>query len=149
MKHPPDPQIHASCVEIDGNAVLIRGPSGSGKSDLSLRLIDGGARLVADDRTNLAVDAGSLYASAPMTIAGKLEVRGIGIVSVPHVRRAKVVLMIELAAPEQVERLPEPRHWESLGVRVPLIALAPFEISTPAKIRIALQQAALGRLRAA
>ena len=75
--------IHASCVAIGGKAVLLLGASASGKSDLALRLIDGGAVLVADDRTILRVKNGGLNASAPPSIRGLLEIRAVGIVKLP------------------------------------------------------------------
>ena len=142
-------QIHASCVELAGTGVLLRGPAGSGKSDLVLRLIEDGARLVADDRIDLAAEAGRLFASAPEAIAGRMEVRGIGIVAVPNVARARVGLAVDLVPPGEVERLPHPSSCTYLGVGVPLIALAPFECSAAAKLRLAAREAALGRLAAA
>ena len=91
-------QIHASCVELAGAGILLRGPSGSGKSDLALRLIDSGARLVADDRTDLVVEDGRLIASSPAPIAGKLEVRGVGILALPVVARSRVGIAVDLVA---------------------------------------------------
>jgi serine kinase of HPr protein (carbohydrate metabolism regulator) len=137
--HDPDPmtQIHATCVEVDGVGVLLRGPSGSGKSDLALRLIDGGARLVADDRTDLAVEDGRLVASCPAALAGRLEARGVGIGPVPSLPRVRVGLVVDLVAPEAVERLPEPATCLIAGMAIPRLALAPFEASAPAKLRLA------------
>jgi HPr kinase/phosphorylase len=149
MTHPSTMQIHASCIELAGLGVLLRGPSGSGKSDLALRLVDAGARLVADDRTDLALDHGTLIASAPQTIVGRIEIRGIGIVALPSVARTRVGLAVDLVGADDVERLPEARHCDYLGVEIPLIALAPFEASAAAKLRLAARQAALGRLAAA
>ena len=142
-------QIHASCVELGGTGVLLLGESGSGKSDLALRLIDAGARLVADDRAELRRDGGRLIASSPATIAGRMEVRGLGIVPLAHVAECGVGLAVELVAAERVERMPavQTRTW--LGIDVPLLALAPFEASAPAKIRLAVREAAHGRLFAA
>lgn len=133
---------------MSGLGVLLRGPSGSGKSDLALRLIDAGGRLVADDRTDLAAENGTLVASSPRPIAGRLEVRGIGIVDLPAVAMIRVGLAADLVAPADVERLPEPRHCAYLGVEIPLIALAPFECSAAAKLRAAAREAARGRLAA-
>ncbi len=130
--------IHATTVAIGGKGVLIRGAPGSGKSDLALRLIDAGARLVADDQTEIARVGRGLVARAPKTIFGKLEVRGIGIVKVRAVKQARLVLAVDLVRPDQVERLPDPEWVELLNVRIPLIRLAPFEISAPAKLRLAL-----------
>lgn len=130
-------QLHATCVEVDGVGVLLRGPSGSGKSDLALRLIDGGARLVADDRTDLAVADGRLIASCPAALAGRLEVRGLGIGPVPSLPRAVVGLVVDLVAPAAVERLPDPTTCRIAGLALPCLALAPFEASAPAKVRLA------------
>lgn len=129
--------VHATSIEIDGHAILIRGPSGSGKSDLALRLIDGGAMLVADDQTELSAENGRLFASSPASIAGIMEVRGLGIVRVPHRDRVPVALVIDLIDAKDVERLPEPVMTGILGVSVPRVALAAFEASTPAKVRLA------------
>lgn len=130
--------VYGTTVAVDGRAVLLRGPSGSGKSDLALRLIEGGGQLVADDQTRLVRESGRLVASAPDTIAGQLEVRGVGIVPVSNVRRAPLDLVIDLVPPEQVERYPEAGTCTYLEIDVPLLALAPFEASTPAKVRLAL-----------
>ena len=132
-------QIHATCVTLDGAGILIRGPSGAGKSDLALRLIELGAVLVADDRTDLRALTEGLVASAPPSLAGKLEVRGIGIVDLPHAAAAPIRLVVDLAA--EVERLPEPARCTLLGRELPLIALRPFEGSAPAKLRLALRGA--------
>ncbi|WP_339852838.1 HPr kinase/phosphatase C-terminal domain-containing protein [uncultured Nisaea sp.] len=130
--------VYGTAVAIDGRAVLLRGPSGSGKSDLALRLIEGGAMLVSDDQTRLVREAGRLVASAPDTIAGQLEVRGVGIVPVANTRRAPLDLVIDLVPSEQVERFPEAGSCTYLDLTVPLLALAPFEASAPAKVRLAL-----------
>jgi len=135
-------QIHATCVEVAGAGVLLLGASGTGKSDLALRLIDGGARLVADDRTDLLRRDGELFASAPHTIAGRIEVRGLGILAVPAVAEARVRLAIELVERASVERLPDGRSREFLGVSVPLLALDPFAASSAAKVRLAVRQPA-------
>jgi serine kinase of HPr protein (carbohydrate metabolism regulator) len=124
--------LHATCVAVEGQAILIRGPSGSGKSDLALRLIDRGAMLVSDDYTNLSRAADQVIASQPTTIAGKIEVRHIGIIDLPYCPEAPVRLIIDLAtAPE---RLPDPRVEELLGVPISVTVLSPFEASTPIKV---------------
>lgn len=127
--------IHASCIAIDGTGVLLRGPSGSGKSDLALRLIDGGALLVADDQVKLEVIGGALFASPPDILAGKIEARGIGILENLPWHRAPVALIVDLVAREDVERLPFERTSTINGVELPYVLLAAFEASTPAKIR--------------
>lgn len=135
-------QVHASCVAIEGTAVLLRGPSGSGKSDLALRLIDGGARLVADDRVDLVREEGRIVASAPARIAGLIEVRGLGVYRIGAVGGAPLGLVVDLVPGEAVERLPEARLCEILGFSLPWRALAPFEPSAPAKIRLAMRSLA-------
>ena len=130
--------VHGTTVALEGEGVLLRGPSGSGKSDLALRLIDRGARLVADDQTELTRAPSGLIARCPASIAGKIEVRGVGILRVAMVPSAPVRLVVDLAPPDRVERLPEPQFCEYLQTSLPLLALAPFEASTPAKIRLAL-----------
>jgi HPr kinase/phosphorylase len=134
-------QIHATCVALPEGGVLLRGESGAGKSDLALRLIDGGARLVADDRTVLLRDGDRLIARAPETIAGLIEARGIGILRLPPDRLASDVavrLIVDLVDPALIERLPVAGTDVLLGVSLQRVALAPFEASTPAKIRLAL-----------
>jgi serine kinase of HPr protein (carbohydrate metabolism regulator) len=133
--------VHATCVVMDGAGVLLRGPPGSGKSDLALRLIDGGAALVADDQVSLTPEDGRLIARPPDTIAGRMEVRGVGIETVAAVERATVALVIDLVPPDQVDRLPAPACCRLLGVSLPRFALAPFEASAPAKVRVAVRAA--------
>ena len=130
-------QVHATCVEIEGTGVLVRGPSGSGKSDLALRLIDGGARLVADDRAELTLEGGRVVVTAPPEIAGLFEVRGQGVRRLPWVERAVLGLVVDLVPPERVERVAEAAHCQVLGVTLPLVRLAPFEASAAAKVRLA------------
>lgn len=131
--------LHASCVARNGIAVLIAGPSGSGKSDLALRLIDRGARLVSDDYTIVRRVGGRLLASPPPTITGKLEVRGLGVLEFEWVGDVPVGLLIDLAAP--VQRLPE--EAESIvvaGVTLPTLAVKGLEPSAPIKVELALDR---------
>ena len=139
--------IHATAVAIGNRCVLLRGPSGAGKSDLALRLIDGGATLVADDQTELIHEQGDLVARCPSAIAGKLEVRGVGILTLPYVSSATVSMVVDLVAPEEIERLPETECVELLGQQVRQVSLAPFEASAPAKVRLALERAERCRAR--
>ena len=131
--------IHATAVAIDGRAVLLRGPSGAGKSDLALRLIDAGGRLVSDDQSLLARRGEALIVTAPPTIAGLMEVRGIGIVRLDPLPEAPVALIADLIAADQPDRMPGRRFETVLGVAVPLIAIAPFGPSAGAKVRLALR----------
>ena len=130
--------LHTTAIAIDGRAVLLRGGSGSGKSDLALRLIDAGARLIADDQSELLRRGDSLIVRAPATIAGLIEVRGIGICRLDALAEAPVALIAELVPAENLERLPARQSETILGLALPLIAVAPFEASAPAKLRLAL-----------
>lgn len=130
--------MHATAVSICGRAVLLRGPSGAGKSDLGLRLIDAGARLVADDQSELVRRGDTIVVRAPATIAGLIEVRGIGILRLEAAAEAPLALIADLVAPDALERLPEQRSETLLSLSVPVIALAPFEASAAAKVRLAL-----------
>jgi serine kinase of HPr protein (carbohydrate metabolism regulator) len=134
--------LHASTVAMDGRAVLITGPSGSGKSDLSLRLIDRGFTLVSDDQTIVKKDGSRLLASAPPTIAGKLEIRGIGIVEMERTDNVPVALIVELTS--DIQRLPDDsRERPILGIGVPLISIDALTASAPAKVAIALDRMGL------
>lgn len=134
-------RVHGTAIAVAGDGVLLRGPSGAGKSDLALRLIDQGARLVADDQTELQRDGDDITMSAPASIAGQIEVRGLGIAAVPSVAAAPLRLVVDLIPSEEIERMPLPRECSYLGCTLPLVALAPFEASAPAKLRLALATA--------
>ena len=148
--------VHATCVALRPHgtvaarawrAVLLRGPSGAGKSDLALRLIEAGGRLVADDQTRIERHGQALLASAPAALAGLMEVRGVGILKLSLgqlLSMAPLSLVVDLVPPDRIERLPEPARETVLGVDLPVLALAPFEASAPAKLRLA-----LGRIGAA
>lgn len=127
-------------------AALLFGPSGVGKSDLALRLLAAGWRLVADDYTRIFVSGGRLYARSPEPIRGLIEARGVGIVSAPFVDLAETVLAVDCVGHEP-ERLPAPARFEREGVAVPRLALKPLEASTVAKLTHALALAS-GRLGA-
>ena len=129
--------VHATAIAIEGGAILLRGPSGSGKSDLALRLIDGGARLVADDQALLRRADNQVFVRAPAEIAGLIEVRGVGILRVDLINEAPIALVADLVPSTQIERIPDNRFEEVLGLAIPLITLAPFEASAPAKLRFA------------
>jgi serine kinase of HPr protein (carbohydrate metabolism regulator) len=126
-------------VALDGRAVLLRGASGAGKSDLALRLIDAGACLVADDQSELARAGDGIVVRAPPAIAGLIEVRGIGIIRVKPVAEAPLSLVADLVPPDAIDRIPSARLERILGLDFPLIAVAPFEASAPAKLRLALR----------
>lgn len=145
--------VHAGCVALwrpDGwRGALIQGASGAGKSDLALRLLDEGFRLVADDRTQVWPCDGRLFAACPAPIAGLLEARGVGIVTAPAIRLAEVALVVRCAAADQpIERLPEDESISLCGIAAPLLWLHPFESSAPAKLRRALTSIGVGAQRA-
>ena len=114
-------------------AAAMWGASGVGKSDLALRLIGSGWRLVADDYAHLFLSGGRLFARAPLTIAGRIEVRGVGILPAEALDLAPVVLAVELAH-SPVERLPEPEFRTVCGVDLPLLRLDPREASASEKV---------------
>jgi serine kinase of HPr protein (carbohydrate metabolism regulator) len=128
------PTIHATAVAVRGAGVLLLGPPGSGKSDLALRLIDRGAVLIADDRVVATAGEGGLRLSAPAAIAGLLEVRGLGLLTLARTE-AEAVLAVDLvSAPD---RLPVRALREVAGVRLPVLAVRPFEASAPLKVELA------------
>lgn len=152
-------RIHATAISVGDRGVLIRGPSGAGKSDLALRclafgistFLDDPVKLVADDQVILKIDRSPtsprLIATAPSTLRGKLEVRGVGILEVAVRDAAEIVLVVDLVREGPVERYPDP--WPKVvvsGVEVPLIRLLPFENSAPLKIFAALDMASLPRI---
>ncbi|MGD0143763.1 MAG: hypothetical protein ABSC92_11435 [Rhizomicrobium sp.] len=144
--------IHASCVVLRGAGdafgapadcgVLLLGESGAGKSDLALRLISQGALLVADDRVELFVRDDALWVRPPKALAGLIEVRGVGILSLPFETEARIGLAVQLVLREKMPRMPALERYEppahfSVGTKPPMIRLAPFDHSAPAKVAVA------------
>lgn len=140
--------VHASCIAVDGRAALLTGPSGAGKSDLALRCLGQSydlsgrilrAALVADDQVLLERSGDRIVARSPLTIAGKLEVRGVGIVDLPSAPQAQLDVIVELTDPTKIERLPEPgAKAQILGLELPVIRVAPFQASAPLKVLLSL-----------
>jgi HPr kinase/phosphorylase len=140
--------VHGTCVALGRTAALLRGPSGSGKSDLALRFLFLARRgpaaleapiLVADDQVCLVRNAGRLLARPPDAIRGRIEVRGVGIVEVKSLVEAELALVVDLAPAREIERLPEgDATARLLGLELPRIALFPWEASAPIKLAIAL-----------
>lgn len=146
MSTPPlsSETIHASAVAIGGRAVLIGGLSGRGKSDLALRLIDRGAALVSDDYVFVRRQGDRLLASAPPTIVGKIEVRGVGLVDFPAESEVPVALFVDLdTLPERLPEVGEQR-WMA-GVSVPVVGLSALEPSAPIKVELALRMLGLSK----
>lgn len=133
--------IHASAVSWQNQGIIIFGPSGSGKSDLCLRLIvEHGARLVSDDRCEIELKADRPTVFAPQNIKGKLEIRGVGIATISSVDSAPLCLAVQIVPPqEEIERLPLGQSYQILGKSLPLIKIHAFEASAPAKILMALK----------
>ena len=132
--------VHATTVDIAGCGVLILGDAGAGKSDLALRLIADGALLIADDQTFVEIVGDRLRATAPATIVGVMEVRGLGIARAPIKRATRLRLAVSLVA-LPTERMPESHAWSLPGApnpRIPLIELNAFEASAREKVRRAL-----------
>ncbi|NIJ08817.1 serine kinase of HPr protein (carbohydrate metabolism regulator) [Sphingomonas vulcanisoli] len=130
--------LHATCIAIGGRGVLLMGRPGSGKSDLAFRLIDRGAVLVADDSTTVEAIDGRLRVTCPATIAGQIEIRGVGIVTLPTLAATEIALCVSLD--ESPERMPpDPLPTIAIeGLAIPKIALAAFESSAPLKLEKAL-----------
>jgi serine kinase of HPr protein (carbohydrate metabolism regulator) len=130
--------LHVSSVAIDGRAILIEGESGVGKSDLALRLIDRGAVLISDDYTLLQRAGSELIASPPDTIAGRIEVRGLGVLPMPHVEKVPVALLVHLTdAPERMPLADEVRRIAGLDIRE--VAVDPRSASAAIKVELALR----------
>ena len=127
--------IHGTSILVAGAGIVLRGPSGSGKSDLAFRLIEAGqAILIADDQTDLKAVDGRLHATCPSKLAGLIEVRGIGILRRPHRTEAVINLVIDLVAHDEVPRLPDVLTTALEGVTLPHLSLCAFEASAPAKV---------------
>jgi HPr kinase/phosphorylase len=143
--------VHGTCVALGRTAALLRGPSGSGKSDLALRFLYLARRgpaaleapiLVADDQVCLVRNDGRLLAKPPDTIRGRIEVRGVGIVEVKSLMEADLALVVDLMPATAIERLPDGKaKARLLGVELPLVGLFPWEASAPIKLAIALARA--------
>ena len=140
--------LHAGLIalHVGGHwrGVLIQGPSGAGKSDLALRALSTGFRLVADDRTLLWASGGRLYGRAPDRLFGLMEVRGLDVVRLAALPFCEVVMAARLGVPE---RLPDPAAEALLGVTIPVLEVAAFEESTPAKLGRAISHVDASRHR--
>ena len=132
-------RIHSTSVVIDDNGVLILGDSGSGKSDLALRLIDSGATLISDDISICRKNSNNIYLYCPPEIKGLLEVREIGIITVPFVERIKLRLVVNLKSINN-ERFPKDSCFRILGIKIPIINIEGKNSSAVAKIKVKLNE---------
>ena len=130
--------VHGTCLVVASAGLLLRGPSGAGKSDLALRAIhDGSGKLVADDQVALETHPdGTLRASPPAVLAGRIEVRGIGILDIDHLPCCRLDAVIDLVEREGVERMPDPRQEILMGIALPAFCLHAFDASAPARLRL-------------
>ncbi|MEP7174324.1 MAG: HPr kinase/phosphatase C-terminal domain-containing protein [Aestuariivirga sp.] len=140
--------LHGTCVSLGGEGVLILGEPGSGKSTLALRLIDEPgygisgvllrSELVADDQVVVSRDQDRLMASAPATLRGKLEIRGLGIVTLATPPSVPLALVVKLQDHAAIERFPDPATFDILGMALPLVEIDGKMPSAPARLRAAL-----------
>ena len=133
-------QIHASCVALAGAGVLLRGRPGAGKSDLALRLVDGGGALVADDLCEIRRAGDRLLADLPEAVdpgfRGRIELRGIGFLTLPYAGPTPLALVADLEPGSLAEAADSSREAVYLGITLPLIVLDPFRVSAAAKLRL-------------
>jgi serine kinase of HPr protein (carbohydrate metabolism regulator) len=137
-------RIDGVAVSIDGKGVLLRGPSGSGRSDLALRLIDEGAKLISDEQVELHRDGERLLIGVPEVmperLKGYIEARGLGLAQVPHVDVPQLLAwVVDMTDRAQIDRLPAAQSAEYLGLKAPLLKLDPFSLSATAKLRLAVR----------
>ena len=140
--------LHGTCVRLGGDGVLILGEPASGKSTLALRLIDEPgygisgvllrSELVADDQVIVTRDQDRLMASAPAALRGKLEIRGLGIVTLETPPSVPLALVVKLQDHAAIERLPDPATFDILGMALPLVEIDGKMPSAPARLRAAL-----------
>ncbi|MDO8423842.1 MAG: HPr kinase/phosphatase C-terminal domain-containing protein [Parvibaculum sp.] len=130
---------HATCLRLGAHGVLLRGPSGSGKSDLALRLIRStwAGELVADDQVLIEAEDGQLFASAPVVLAGLIELRGLGMLQMPYLARTLLHLAVDLVPRDDVPRMPDPAALRLCGLELPRIVLHAFDASAPDKLGLA------------
>jgi HPr kinase/phosphorylase len=130
---------HATCVNFEGKGILILGPSGSGKSDLALRLIDVGASLVSDDYVEIEVQNGKLIATTAPNIEGLIEIRGVGLIKVDYIKSTSLALVLDLVNFKEIERLPDSEFFSHDDCQIPSFKFDAFGLSSVAKIRIILK----------
>ncbi|MGB0934980.1 MAG: HPr kinase/phosphorylase [Alphaproteobacteria bacterium] len=137
--------LHGTCVIINGLGILLRGPSGSGKSDLALRLLHEGGKLISDDQVTLESMMGQLIARPPRSIMGQMEVRGVGVIPVNYESQAPVEYIFDMTPHDKIERTPEKATENILGVEVPVAKIDPFAASSVAKVNYLLKSLKKGK----
>jgi HPr kinase/phosphorylase len=132
-------QIHGTSICYKQNGLLFLGESGTGKSDLALRLIDKGADLIADDQTILTLKNNEIILSCPEKIKSKLEIRGIGIIEMPSIEEHQLDIVFQLKSFREIERVPNENWIILLNQKIPYYEIDPFELSINAKINFLLK----------
>lgn len=132
--------IHANCVRYQNKGILITGASGSGKSDLALRIIDQGGELVSDDYVNVEDIDGELFAKTAPNIEGMIEVRGVGLINMDYIPESKIDLVLNLVSLEKIDRMPEIKKYTHNSATIPLYDYYAFEASAIAKLKVILSQ---------
>jgi serine kinase of HPr protein (carbohydrate metabolism regulator) len=130
--------IHGTALQFSKKGILLLGNSGSGKSDLALRLMDKGGKLIADDQVIVKRVKDKIIASCPSSLSGLLEVRGIGIIKIASIVQTSLDLVISLSPKEKIERLPESQMYELLDVSLPYYFLDPMQASVVARLKMIL-----------
>ncbi len=132
-------KIHSTSIVLDDSGVLIIGDSGSGKSDLALRLIDSGATLISDDITICKKKINGIYLSCPKETKGLLEVREVGIITVPYVEKVKLIMVVRLTD-QVLQRLPDKDFLKILDIKIPLLLIDGKNPSAVAKVKVKLNE---------
>lgn len=142
-------RLHATTISLNGTAVMIRGASGAGKSDLALQLLESSGTgltgqtitttLVADDQTVLRCEGETILVSCPEAIAGLLEIRGHDVLNLEAVQNVPLVLVVDLRPAAHIERLPQPEDMftQILGISIPNVLIDPSKPSAASRLRVA------------
>ena len=131
--------LHASAVAIDGQGVILLGPSGSGKSSLAARLIEAYDALIGDDRLKLSRQGEQILARPHEALRGLIEMRGLGLVLRPYIEEATLSLAVALVAREVVPRMAAADYFSHAGARIARLHLHAHDSATPLIIHTALQ----------
>jgi HPr kinase/phosphorylase len=134
------PHLHASCVEKNGQGVLLRGHAGAGKSSFALSLINRGFRLVADDQVRTRTEDGLLIASPAEALKGLLEVRGIGILNFDYTSSCHVQYLIDLVPGYMSDRMPTLSHFSLSGIPIRAFQMNPMDPKSIEKVLVLFHQ---------